>query len=73
MPFAHAASLTRAAGPTWPDGVHAGFEEHEESVYHVAWSAADPWIFASLSLDGRLVVNHVPTATKYGLLLAGTE
>ncbi|XP_050402615.1 EARP and GARP complex-interacting protein 1 [Patella vulgata] len=51
------------------DGVIATYEEHEDSVYAVAWSTADPWVFASLSYDGRLVVNRVPRAEKYKILL----
>ena len=31
-----------------------------ETVYSAVWSAADAWIFASLSYDERLVINHVP-------------
>ena len=34
-----------------------------------AWSLADPWTFASLSYDGRLVVNRVPSHTKYKILI----
>ena len=44
-------------------------EEHEESVYSVAWSASEAWTYASLSLDGRMVVSHVPSAEKYKILL----
>lgn len=51
------------------DGVIATYEEHEDSVYAVAWSTADPWVFASLSYDGRLVINRVPRAEKYKILL----
>ncbi|KAL5016610.1 hypothetical protein ScPMuIL_006199 [Solemya velum] len=51
------------------DGVIATYEEHEDSVYAVSWSAADPWVFASLSYDGRLVINRVPRAEKYKILL----
>ncbi|KAL4236005.1 Protein tssc1 [Mactra antiquata] len=51
------------------DGVIATYEEHEDSVYTVDWSAADPWVFASLSYDGRLVINRVPRAEKYKILL----
>uniref|UniRef100_G1NTK5 EARP and GARP complex-interacting protein 1 n=1 Tax=Myotis lucifugus TaxID=59463 RepID=G1NTK5_MYOLU len=40
------------------DGVIATYEEHEDSVYAVDWSSADPWLFASLSYDGRLVINR---------------
>ncbi|KAF6103179.1 EARP complex and GARP complex interacting protein 1 [Phyllostomus discolor] len=51
------------------DGAIATYEEHEDSVYAVDWSAADPWLFASLSYDGRLVINRVPRALKYHILL----
>ena len=52
-----------------PDALVRRFEEHEDSVYAVAWSACDAWIFASLSLDGRVVVNHTPSVEKYRILL----
>eukprot|EP00794_Sanderia_malayensis_P016871 gene16871-18576_t len=51
------------------DRLIATFDEHEDSVYIVEWSAADPWIFASLSYDGRVVINRVPRAEKYKILL----
>jgi len=51
------------------DGLIAIFEEHEDSVYCVEWSAADPWSFASLSYDGRVVINKVPKKVKYDILL----
>ncbi|ROL44804.1 Protein TSSC1 [Anabarilius grahami] len=51
------------------DSIIATYEEHEDSVYAVEWSAADPWLFASLSYDGRLVINRVPRALKYRILL----
>ncbi len=51
------------------DGVISTYEEHEDSVYAAEWSTADPWLFASLSYDGRLVINRVPRATKYKILL----
>ncbi|KAL2912977.1 Protein tssc1 [Polyrhizophydium stewartii] len=51
------------------DGLVASFDQHEEAVYSVAWSAADPWIFASLSYDGRVVVNQVPRDHKYKIIL----
>ena len=35
----------------------------------VAWSLADPWTFASLSYDGRMIVNKVPSHTKYKILI----
>lgn len=45
------------------------FEDHEDSVYMVEWSSVEPWIFASLSYDGRLVINKVPKDEKYKILL----
>lgn len=51
------------------DGVVRSYEEHEDSVYAVEWSSADPWTFASLSYDGRLVINKVPLKYKYQILL----
>ena len=44
------------------------YEEHEDSVYSAVWSAADAWVFASLSYDGRLVINHVPSQEKFSIL-----
>lgn len=43
--------------------------EHEDSVYCVEWSPAEPWTFASLSYDGRLLVTRVRRSYKYQILL----
>ena len=51
------------------DGLVKAFDEHDQSIFGLAWSAADAWIFASLSLDGRAIINHVPPAEKYKILL----
>ena len=52
-----------------PDRIVKVYEDHEDSVYAVEWSAADPWVFASLSYDGRLIINKVPKDEKYNILL----
>ena len=52
-----------------PDVKVRSFDQHVESVYGLAWSAADAWIFASMSGDGRVFVNHVPSTEKYKILL----
>lgn len=52
-----------------PDGVVSVYEEHEDSVYAAEWSTVDPWLFASLSYDGRLIINKVPRTEKYRILL----
>jgi WD40 repeat protein len=62
-------SKTRTQVEPMKDGVVSVYEEHEDSVYAVEWSSSDPWIFASLSYDGRLVINRVPRATKYSIIL----
>ncbi|XP_054275007.1 EARP-interacting protein homolog [Macrosteles quadrilineatus] len=51
------------------DGVLATYDQHEDSVYCVEWSSADPWCFASLSYDGRLLLNRVPKQHKYSILI----
>jgi WD40 repeat protein len=52
-----------------PDALLKSYSDHEDSVYGAVWSARDAWIFATLSYDGRVVVNHVPPAEKYKILL----
>jgi WD40 repeat protein len=39
------------------------------AVCGVAWSAADPWSFASLEGDGTVAMCFVPRAEKYKILL----
>jgi len=52
-----------------PDGLIRRFEEHEDSCYSCCWSAIDAWIFASVSYDGKVVINRVPGEEKYRILL----
>ncbi|XP_047976185.1 WD repeat-containing protein DWA2-like [Salvia hispanica] len=35
------------------------YNDYEDSVYGLAWSSREPWIFASLSYDGRVVVESI--------------
>lgn len=50
------------------DGRLEKLEEHEESVYSCAWATNDPWVFATLSLDGRVVISRVKRHHKYAIL-----
>lgn len=43
------------------------YEEHDDSVYAAEW-ATDPWIFASLGYESRLVINKVPKKEKFNIL-----
>jgi len=61
--------LEEDVGEGEADGLVKLFEDHEQSVFGAVWSAADAWIFASLSLDGKAAINHVPPAEKYKILL----
>ena len=45
------------------------FDLHDDAVAAVAWSRCDAWCFASLSHDGRVLLNHVPSQEKYKILL----
>lgn len=51
-----------------PDAVLATHDQHEDSVYCAEWSSADPWCFASLSYDGRLLLNKVSKSLMYKYL-----
>jgi len=54
------------AGTSHPvDGIISTYDQHEDSVYAITWSNSDPWIFGSLSYDGRFVINIVPSEEKY--------
>ena len=59
--------LLSPTSPPCDEVIHC-YEEHEDSVYSAVWSAADAWVFASLSYDGRLVINHVPSQEKFSIL-----
>jgi len=50
------------------DRLIKSYEEHEDSVYAISW-ATSGWIFASLSYQGRLVVNTVPTEFSDAIML----
>ena len=60
---------TAASTKTEPDRVVKVYEDHEDSVYVAEWSSVEPWVFASLSYDGRLVINKVPKEEKYKIIL----
>ncbi|KAI9493950.1 WD40-repeat-containing domain protein [Zychaea mexicana] len=50
------------------DGLICTYDQHEDSVYSVAWSPADTWTFASLSYAGRVVISQVPVTEKFKIL-----
>lgn len=54
--------------PSVTDGVIKTFD-HEEAIYSCAWSCADSWVFASVSYDGLVMINQVPSEEKYRILL----
>ncbi|CAN8292247.1 unnamed protein product [Cochlearia groenlandica] len=35
------------------------YTDYEDSVYGLAWSSREPWVFASLSYDGRVVIESI--------------
>ena len=66
--FSSASSSSSAASSS-ADSLIQTYSDHEDSVYAAAWSSYDAWIFATVSYDGRLCINHVPPAEKYKILL----
>lgn len=63
-----ATETKEVAKPQLTDGLLEKFEYHDDSVYCAEWSI-DPWIFASVSWDGRVVIKKVPKKYKYQILL----
>jgi hypothetical protein len=43
------------------DGLIHIYDDHEDSVYSIAWSSASAWIFASVSYKGNLDISVVPS------------
>lgn len=43
--------------------------ECSDSTADICWNSSDPWMYATLSCDGSLVVHHVPSKEKYKILL----
>lgn len=64
-----ASGTTASAAASDLDAKTATWDEHEDSVYGLAWSTADPWLVASLSYDGRVVLHRVPKSIKYKILV----
>jgi WD40 repeat protein len=40
------------------------YTDYEDSIYGIAWSSQDPSVFASLSYDGRVVVESIKPYTQ---------
>lgn len=59
---------TTSADPV-NDCLLESLDYHDDSVYCVEWSGADPWTFASLSYDGRFVFRRISKEIKYKILL----
>eukprot|EP01028_Stygiella_incarcerata_P004609 TRINITY_DN201_c0_g2_i1.p1 TRINITY_DN201_c0_g2~~TRINITY_DN201_c0_g2_i1.p1 ORF type:complete len:417 (+),score=90.20 TRINITY_DN201_c0_g2_i1:144-1253(+) len=64
-----AESMSRVEEGGTRDDLISRIDDHEESVYSVAWSSHSAWIFATLSYDGRVLVHQVPSSERYRILL----
>ncbi|KAJ7957956.1 WD repeat-containing protein DWA2-like [Quillaja saponaria] len=54
------ASESQVESPTRkPNPLLNTYSNYEDSVYGIAWSCCEPWTFASLSYDGRVVVESI--------------
>eukprot|EP00594_Rhizosolenia_setigera_P013509 CAMPEP_0178972410 /NCGR_PEP_ID=MMETSP0789-20121207/20997_1 /TAXON_ID=3005 /ORGANISM="Rhizosolenia setigera, Strain CCMP 1694" /LENGTH=467 /DNA_ID=CAMNT_0020659853 /DNA_START=179 /DNA_END=1582 /DNA_ORIENTATION=+ len=61
-------SVSSSSVNTGPD-IRVSKVKHQESVYDVAWSSCDAWVWVSLGLDGGVILSHVPSKEKYKILL----
>ncbi|GKC26349.1 WD repeat-containing protein DWA2, partial [Tanacetum coccineum] len=51
-------SLSKTASK-WTESLLHSYSDYEDSVYGLSWSSREPWLFASLSYDGRVVVESI--------------
>ena len=49
--------------------IRVGQYDMSDSISNVTWSTTDAWYFASVSYDGHVTLNHVPSKEKYKILL----
>eukprot|EP00997_Jenningsia_sp_PLL12_P010833 NODE_8204_length_420_cov_27.345013_g7336_i0.p3 GENE.NODE_8204_length_420_cov_27.345013_g7336_i0~~NODE_8204_length_420_cov_27.345013_g7336_i0.p3 ORF type:complete len:113 (+),score=39.10 NODE_8204_length_420_cov_27.345013_g7336_i0:27-341(+) len=59
-----------AMAPRPPEGPIVCLSDHEDSVYGAAWSSCSPWVFASLSYNGKVLAHLVSDEVKYSILLS---
>lgn len=52
---------------SYQDEVIKVYDEHDDSIYSAEW-ASDPWIFATLGFESRLIINKVPKNEKFNIL-----
>lgn len=67
--FSASSEATTATTDAVNDCLLESLDYHDDSVYCVEWSSADPWTFASLSYDGRFVFRKIAKEIKYKILL----
>ena len=52
------------------DGLIQRYNRHEESIYRTCWAAGgSTWLFGSVSYDGLVMFNSVPSTEKYRIML----
>lgn len=51
------------------DTVVKTYDEHEDGISQLVWSHATAWVFASVAHNSNVMVNMVPIAEKYKILL----
>lgn len=61
------------SGKKLKEGVARSLADLGDTVYASAWSAASPWVFATCTHAGKVLVDEVPADYKMGILLAGSE
>lgn len=50
------------------DSLIQSIDEHEESVYSLTWSSKNPWVFASASYGGRILIHNTPSIISSRIL-----
>jgi len=45
------------------------YDEQDDSVYALTWSAGSAWVFASISYSSNFIINRVPNKERLAILL----
>ncbi|KAJ9542106.1 hypothetical protein OSB04_028612 [Centaurea solstitialis] len=61
-------SLSNSTTTRWTESLLHSYTDYEDSVYGLSWSSREPWIFASLSYDGR--VRYTGFVLAYSLVMS---
>lgn len=65
----HAPAASKPSSSSSSPNIRIGRYEHSDACYASSWGTADAWIYLSVGYEGKAVLHHVESETKYKILL----